>query len=1728
MSNHVHHGVADYFAIVGVGEKLTWKHTQKQNSGNGEDNDHSDAEKERFYREIVDVAIIDMASQPDKSSANVVSSQTSLSESESATSSQPAIAPALSPTLTDNSATTADTSNQMSAMHPKLSGAIVTQPDGWNIVRETMPSAEAVLAPIVEGVPPIQLWNAHSTWDANLEWNEGIGGQFFSHYQNAMDHMTGEKSSLAGGIRQKVQSTLRHKFQQLAVVRNTKSSAEYCTTVPLPRFYVAFKRRQDPDRIAVADCQLWYVRLHRDTLPMKQGKHKEKSESTTPLSGLANHFFDRYHSPFSSPRQDHEEAMESSLVNLRDYLSLPTGFDEWSIPDELQWLRDPASCGSDMNTRAQKQLSSTTTVILGSDNRATSPSGGIGVEVVDTDNAPSREEEMTDPKSLWPKLVERVELTDNDCPFFFVPTIAIRRQRVGDEESYHEDPAMVDLSVTLLTRLGEPLLPVEDHDVFDQEDDGTFTILGKTKWSLVDLKHTVRSEKRFGMPVMIVRKNLPFGFADAAFATSVLSRFPKENYKGLPLPEEELPMFCYPSGCRLFRARLSEAPVTQYYGFVVKNERGDSIYVSCVSFMEPLTPSKIRQLEEMSLQRESTSLPNRLKTKSGTSGSHLILTSYDETVTFENKTICIISRYPFWTAFRKYLLNLHLVSGVAAKIPLERYISHLLLAVPLPKAGGQSVLVPLPALSEPMILALPAQRDFPPVDLAYQTLFSCLDVKMVVTIVLSLLVLERKVILLSTRPSLVLDVSELLRSLMFPFELCAPYVPRLTEPFKSSLDFPGAIFVGIHDDGSPDGLAASVKANCPEASIIVDLDTGSIDCDGDPVETIGSAWDVIPSKSRTTLVSELEALCGDANIVDGQEPLDSLFDSSFDVALSSAVNDLGIVGSTDVTLFDDRCVRDSFLRFFCSILGGYEQCLVVPDADFLVSGNEWFDAKTFLAMVPSHHSAYVNALVATQLFQSFIQRRTEASDVHCLLFDDCLQKFHSNPVPYGRLGSDLIEVNNPGPDEHRYMYSLLVDQCAALEHNTPAVIRNKSFDTEGEVSMNASKVSLSGTYGTCAETQVNADGDLISAPTLQELPPGGSFSYIVGGLPSFPDTLCNNYFLPSQPNTFHMDTADSSGSVLTRSPAELEDCNRRKRSAVSQNSNKSQSRCLWQLPKLLGSHFLGAWLMCIPAQVRSVSASPDYQSTYIARALGTLRHLRSKQRIVPDEAAYRALIVACGRSSGDRRVEVVKLFGLLRADGIFPSAVTLGQYTKALAEGYSKRSVGAEGQANNEQTKPVNSIGHGSPQLDKSNMKFTDLVLHSLDPSLKMLEEFGRTWRQKSSKRKEDSKRQAIHNWLPTATTASVVPGNYSLQSPILVSLWSRTTACPSCRYIPLEEETQAGWESTMGRQVLHSIDCPRCGAGFVPMLGIREMTVKDALEYEQHHTDVSESVADFQYMPPQIRPYIDEADGISKFVVYMNPIALRVALEEYIDEVGEESLHRDSLRQSDPDVFYNLMWFCARFGLPLPLPLEQTNEHQNAHYFGFAAWDKAAADRGCWSAARVLHAAQQGHDKEFFMSEDHRLLSRFNLQGFFSSVWDHDDLSKILVTLVEACDKRDFRPVIESVIIANARRRALFQGHTKTNVQKLSVELDMYRTILYLAKYQCTSAFHAFFPTTAKACKGYHFWCTNATPFPMFDRLVRDGMQRSTRGKSDEDREALRTVSELALGFRCVFGHLI
>ena len=229
--------------------------------------------------------------------------------------------------------------------------------------------------------------------------------------------------------------------------------------------------------------------------------------------------------------------------------------------------------------------------------------------------------------------------------------------------------------------------------------------------------------------------------------------------------------------------------------------------------------------------------------------------------------------------------------------------------------------------------------------------------------------------------------------------------------------------------------------------------------------------------------------------------------------------------------------------------------------------------------------------------------------------------------------------------------------------------------------------------------------------------------------------------------------------------------------------------------------------------------SHDQQSRYLLRALGALRLLRSKQRIVPDEAAYRALMVACGRTKNDRRMELVRLFGLLRSDGIFPSAVTLGQYTRALAEGYSKRSIGPpdEDYGNVEVTESASRdfrFGTGR----RSSLD-AELLLSALDGNIATLEDSGRRWRQKNGSDKEgpgddpsagqenrstqserQRKRKDHKPWLPVLLSSSFVPARQDETGaqhlrPLtsdgirLLAIWSRTKACDCTYLVWLEQE---------------------------------------------------------------------------------------------------------------------------------------------------------------------------------------------------------------------------------------------------------------------------------------------------------------------------------------------------
>jgi hypothetical protein len=264
-------------------------------------------------------------------------------------------------------------------------------------------------------------------------------------------------------------------------------------------------------------------------------------------------------------------------------------------------------------------------------------------------------------------------------------------------------------------------------------------------------------------------------------------------------------------------------------------------------------------------------------------------------------------------------------------------------------------------------------------------------------------------------------------------------------------------------------------------------------------------------------------------------------------------------------------VRDAFLRFFCSVLGGYERHLVVPDVDFLVSGNEWFDAQGFLSAASPERAPYLGSIVTTQLFQSFIQRRTEASDVHCLLFDECLAEYHSSSIPYGRLGGDVETVANSRGGPPEMLYSLLVDQCSTEAYHASW----EEDDGTGLKSVDSSAIHAVLSTGSITllstEATLPGSGDIVTTPSRQNLPEGVRFVYCIDGNPCFPQRLDSSLFYPPEPEVFVTEMSEIPRPILARTEGEVEETQRRRKVATTYRGIHTQRRCLWQLPKLMVS-----------------------------------------------------------------------------------------------------------------------------------------------------------------------------------------------------------------------------------------------------------------------------------------------------------------------------------------------------------------------------------------------------------------------------------------------------------------------------------------------------------------------------------------------------------------------------
>ncbi|CAM9302288.1 unnamed protein product, partial [Phaeothamnion confervicola] len=365
------------------------------------------------------------------------------------------------------------------------------------------------------------------------------------------------------------------------------------------------------------------------------------------------------------------------------------------------------------------------------------------------------------------------------------------------------------------------------------------------------------------------------------------------------------------------------------------------------------------------------------------------------------KCICLVSHWPFFRAFRRWLSQLYTLSLSKADLPLEKVISHLLLAMPVPEPGGSRMVLKLSDNLNDITFQLPSIQDLPLLDLSFQELFASLSVSNILN-VLALLLSEGKILLISKRASLVTQAAESLLALLFPLMWENCYVPRLTEPLLDYLSFPGPFLIGVHDapighgggGGDSEDLMTQVRrilvADSPDAAI-VDLDGNSITTAQGVRPKVDRS--LLPRDMQAALATRWSTLLRQAGVHQGlREDID--VDTPFDFAPTP---EMETVMPSDCPPLDDRAVREAALCFFCALLRGYQSCLVAPSMDWKKLGGDWFDARKYLAGTDASRRRLLRELLETQMFANFIQRRTESSDPRFAFFDHCLEVYNASP-----------------------------------------------------------------------------------------------------------------------------------------------------------------------------------------------------------------------------------------------------------------------------------------------------------------------------------------------------------------------------------------------------------------------------------------------------------------------------------------------------------------------------------------------------------------------------------------------------------------------------------------------------------------------------------------------------------------------------------------------------------
>ncbi|XP_061619894.1 DENN domain-containing protein 4C isoform X3 [Phyllopteryx taeniolatus] len=467
----------------------------------------------------------------------------------------------------------------------------------------------------------------------------------------------------------------------------------------------------------------------------------------------------------------------------------------------------------------------------------------------------------------------------------------------------------------------------------------------------------------WGSSVFVCYKKSVSASNSITYKAGLLFRYPEEDYESFPL-SESVPLFCLPMGAKIeCWAPNTLSPLPVFSTFVLTSSSGEKVYGSAIQFYEPYPVELLSEKQKIHLGLlttvEKKMIPNRpLNT---------------------NKCICLLSRWPFFESFRKFLMFLYKLSVSGPHpLPIEKHISHFMHNVSFPSPQRPRILVQLSA-HDTLILSQPVSTPLPLSGADYGTLLMNLGSENCATL-LHFVLLESKILLHSLRPAVLTGVAEAVVAMIFPFQWQCPYIPLCPLSLAGVLNAPCPFIVGV------DSRYFDLYDPPPDV-VCVDLDTNKIYLSD---EKKHNNWKNLPKKPCKSLVNSLSNLHQQLATVSVRQSAST--DSAVDMTPIEA----------DFTWHKKRTglemeIQEAFLRFMASILKGYRYYLkpiTQAPSEKATAADSLYDLQGFLKSRDRAHHKFYSQLTKTQIFIRFIEECTFVSDKDTGLafFDDCVEK----------------------------------------------------------------------------------------------------------------------------------------------------------------------------------------------------------------------------------------------------------------------------------------------------------------------------------------------------------------------------------------------------------------------------------------------------------------------------------------------------------------------------------------------------------------------------------------------------------------------------------------------------------------------------------------------------------------------------------------------------------------